>query len=155
MGMTTGDNNRFLRFWYEINDKKIGMKYRFYNKGGEYRRWFGNLNYVIDWDNNGMKVREFKGSTIRNDTYYFHKGISWSLITSSVSSFRSTEHIECVYGDAGPACFPTNNLFYYTLGLLNSKQTEVFLQLMNPTINLSSGVTALIPYIFSKKISME
>lgn len=147
MGMTTGDNNRFLRFWYEINPTKIGCQFQFYNKGGEYRRWFGNLSYVINWENNGSSVRNFSGSTIRNDTYYFKKGISWSLITSSISSFRSTEHIKCVYGDAGPACFPIDDLFYYSIGLLNAKPTEVFLTIMNPTINLSSGVTALIPYI--------
>ena len=147
MGMTTGDNNRFLRFWFEINLDKFEKKYQFYNKGGEYRRWFGNWLYVINWENNGIEVRNFSGSTIRNDNYYFKKGISWSLITSSKSSFRSTEHIKCIYGDAGPVCFPTNELYLYTLGLLNSKPTELFLKIMNPTINLSSGVTALIPFI--------
>ena len=152
MGMTTGDNNRFLRFWFEINLDKFEKKYHFYNKGGEYRRWFGNLLYVINWENNGIEVRNFSGSTIRNDNYYFKKGISWSLITSSKSSFRSTEHIKCVYGDAGPACFPADELYLYTLGLLNSKPTELFLKIMNPTINLSSGVTALIPFVKDENV---
>ena len=146
MGLTTGDNNLFLKLWYEVPNWKIGSKFQFYNKGGEFRRWYGNISYVINWENNGYAVRNFKGSTIRNDEYYFKKCISWGLITSSISSFRSTGEYSCVFGDAGPGCFPTPEEFYYTLAFLNSKPTDLFLSIMNPTINLSSGVTALLPY---------
>ncbi len=145
MGMTTGDNNKFLRFWYEVNKQKVGENYPFYNKGTEFRRWFGGIVNVIKWIDNGFEVRHFKGSTIRNDDYYFKKGITWGLITSATSSFRSTENYECVYGDAGPGCFPKPEDFYYTLAMLNSKPVDLFLNIMNPTINLSSGVTAQIP----------
>lgn len=145
MGMTTGDNNKFLRFWYEVNKQKVGENYPFYNKGTEFRRWFGGIVNVIKWIDDGFEVRHFKGSTIRNDDYYFKKGITWGLITSATSSFRSTENYECVYGDAGPGCFPKPEDFYYTLAMLNSKPVDLFLNIMNPTINLSSGVTAQIP----------
>lgn len=145
MGMTTGDNNRFLRFWYEIAFEKIGTIFQFYNKGGEYRRWFGNIEYVINWKNDGQEVKNFKGSTIRNDDFYYKKAISWSLITSSISSFRSTEMYKCVFGDAGPGCFPENDMFLYIIAYLNTKVVDRFLSIMNPTINLSSGVTAMIP----------
>lgn len=145
MGMTTGDNNKFLRFWYEVNKQKVGENYPFYNKGTEFRRWFGGIVNVIKWIDNGFEVRHFKGSTIRNDDYYFKKGITWGLITSATSSFRSTENYECVYGDAGHGCFPKPEDFYYTLAMLNSKPVDLFLNIMNPTINLSSGVTAQIP----------
>ena len=146
MGLTTGDNNLFLKLWYEVPDSKIGVKFYFYNKGGEFRRWYGNISYVINWEHNGAAVRKFKGSTIRNDEYYFRKCISWGLITTSISSFRSTGSYSCVFGDAGPGCFPAPEDFYYTLGFLNSTVTNYFLSIMNPTINLSSGVTALLPY---------
>ena len=145
MGMTTGENNRFLRFWYEIKKEKIGNKYQFYNKGGEYRRWFGNIEYVINWENDGYEVRNFKGSTIRNDGYYFKKSISWSLITSSMSSFRSTGKYKCVFGDAGPGCFPDDEIYLYIIACLNTKIVDGFLSIINPTINLSSGVASLVP----------
>ena len=151
MGLTTGDNDLFLKLWFEIEDKKINQKFYFYNKGGDFRRWYGNISYVINWENNGYDVRHFKGSTIRNDDYYFKKCISWGLITSSISSFRSTGDYCCVFGDAGPGCFPSNEWFYYTLAYLNSKPTNLFLSIMNPTINLSSGVTALLPYKQNKE----
>lgn len=152
MGLTTGDNNLFLKLWYEVPNWKIGEKFHFYNKGGEFRRWFGNISYVINWENDGFAVRNYKGSTIRNDEYYFKKCISWGLITSSISSFRSTGDYSCVFGDAGPGCFPSSEEFYYILAFLNSKPTNLFLSIMNPTINLSSGVTALLPYKVDKKL---
>lgn len=150
MGLTTGNNDRFLRYWYEVYSELIGTKFRFYNKGGEFRRWYGNINNVIDWENDGLGVRQFKGSTIRNDDWYFKKCISWGLITSSISSFRSTGDYSCVFGDAGPGCFPSDEQFYYVLSLLNSKPIDMLLSIMNPTINLSSGVTGLLPFKFGK-----
>lgn len=150
MGLTTGDNDRFLRYWYEVYNELIGTKFQFYNKGGEFRRWYGNINNVIDWGNDGFYVRQFNGSTIRNDDWYFKKCISWGLITSSTSSFRSTGDYSCVFGDAGPGCFPSDKHFYYILSLLNSKPIDMMLSIMNPTINLSSGVTGLLPLKFGK-----
>ncbi len=151
MGLTTGDNNRFLRMWFEIGREGIGKKYFFYNKGGDFRKWYGNLLNVIDWENNGYEVRNFKGATIRNDGYYFKKCISWGLITTSKSSFRSNEGYSCVFGDAGPGCFPCESDFDYTISCLNSKVVELFLTIMNPTINLSSGIVSEIPFIISEK----
>lgn len=150
MGLTTGDNNRFLRMWFEIVLEKIGEKYFFYNKGGDFRKWYGNLLNIINWENDGEEVRSFKGSTIRNDGYYFKKCISWGLITTSKSSFRSNEGYSCVFGDAGPGCFPHENDFDYVISCLNSKVVEYFLTIMNPTINLSSGIVSEIPFIISE-----
>lgn len=129
----------------KLINKKLAKIIPSINKGTEFRRWFGGIVNVIKWIDNGFEVRHFKGSTIRNDDYYFKKGITWGLITSATSSFRSTENYECVYGDAGPGCFPKPEDFYYTLAMLNSKPVDLFLNIMNPTINLSSGVTAQIP----------
>ena len=155
MGLTTGDNDRFLRMWYEIKRESINHKYWFYNKGGNYRRWFGNMTYVINWENDGFEVRHFKGATIRNDNYYFKKCISWGLITTAKCSFRSNQGYSCVFGDAGPGCFPEDGDFGYVIAYLNTKPTELFLSVMNPTINLSSGVTALLPFIMRSEAKDE
>lgn len=145
MGLTTGDNNRFLRLWFEISQKRIGEKFKFYNKGGEFRRWYGNILNVINWDDDGKEVKEFGGSTIRNESFYFRDCITWCLITSGNSSFRILGKNSCVMGDAGPGCYPDSATMMFVLSCLNSKPIDYFLSIMNPTVNLSSGVTALLP----------
>lgn len=159
MGMTTGDNGQFLRLWYEVTFEKIklnakdsyeakgsGAKWFPYHKGGEFRRWYGNNEYVVNWENNGTSLRNFPGSTIRNIHYYFHRAITWSLITSSLISFRYRP-FGFIFGDAGPAIFPKKANFYVLFGLLNTKIIQNISEIINPTINCSSGVVANFPYL--------
>ena len=148
-GMTTGDNEKFLRHWYEIDATQINHNYRFYNKGGGYRKWYGNIDFVINWSNNGYDVKSFNGSTIRNENYYFRPCISWNLITTDVISTRFLEN-NFVMGDAGPAFYDrANNIdnLYFTLALLNSNVSDYLLKIINPTINYSCGVMDSFPYI--------
>ena len=165
MGMTTGDNGQFLRLWYEVSNKKIKYdarnafeakeskaKWFPYHKGGEFRRWYGNNDYLVNWENDGEVLRIFSGSTIRNTTYYFKEAITWSLITSSIISFRYRP-IGYIFGDAGPAVFPQSADFYVLFGLLNTKITQEASGIINPTINSSSGVVANFPAIKSIKDS--
>ena len=159
MGMTTGDNGRFLRLWFEVLYKKIkfdacnnyeaqksSAKWFPYHKGGEFRRWFGNNDYVVDWENSGYELKAFSGSTIRNTKYYFCEAITWSLITSSIISFRYRP-TGFIFGDAGPAIFANSKDFLTLLGLLNTKITQNASAIINPTINSSSGVVANFPAI--------
>ena len=151
-GMTTGDNNLFLREWFEINFNKMAInnitnKWFPYNKGGGYRKWYGNLYNVIDWENEGSKVKEFKKSTIRNEQFYFRNCITWNLITTTNISVRYLD-IKSVMGDAGPACYNSDEqILKYTLGLLNSKVAHYLLNIINPTMNYSCGVMEQFPYI--------
>jgi len=148
-GMTTGDNNRFLRLWYEIKNTNVGTRYKFYCKGGGYRRWYGNLEDVIDWIDDGRRLREFKGATLRNEAYYFKKAVTWGLITSNLFSARAINN-ENVIGDAGPICVCSSDEFNYVLGYLNSIVSTYIMDFLNPTMNFSSGVVGSLPYITTK-----
>ena len=151
-GMTTGDNDRFLRRWYEIDSSQIHKKYRFYNKGGGFRKWYGNIDFVINWQGNGHKVKSYAGSTIRNENYYFRPCVSWNLITTDVISTRYLNDY-FVMGDAGPAFYDKNNdlnNLYYVLALLNSNVADYLLKIINPTINYSCGVMDSFPYVFGQ-----
>ena len=153
-GMTTGDNNKFLRMWYEISNLDIGSRYKYYCKGGGYRRWYGNGENVIDWIDDGRRLREFKGATLRNEAYYFKKAVTWGLITSSKFSARAISD-EYAIGDAGPICIPMETEYLYILAYLNSIVATYIMDFLNPTMNFSSGVIGSLPYIPSDNIDAE
>lgn len=146
-GMFTGNNDLWLKFWFEINSKKMLNEHKPYNKGGEFRRWYGNHEYVINWSNNGKDVINFKGSGNINPTLYFKPCVTWSLVTTYKPSFRLITDSEHVMGDAGPIAAVTQENMYYILGLLNSKYVEKVSELIAPTINFSNGVAGNIPII--------
>ena len=165
VGLQTGDNNKFLRLWNEVNYNKIGYnmsnsqealkskkKWFPYNKGGEFRKWYGNQEYLVNWENDGYEIKNFydeKGklrSRPQNTEYYFKESISWGLITSAGSSFR--------YFPKG-FIFDISAVSYFIekkereiLGILNSKYFLELSQIINPTINFSNGVFALLPALF-------
>lgn len=163
-GIDTGNNDLFLRFWYEINNEKQFIpkecplidddfkqkKWFPYNKGGNYRKWYGNNSYVLNWEYDGLKLKAFKGSNLRNKDYYFKKGITWSTVTSKESSFRYFE-----YGflfDNGGSCLFANEKLFFIQGLLNSIISKEILNIQ-PTINNQPGTIGLIPVIEPKSIS--
>lgn len=153
-GMTTGDNNKFLRMWYEISNLDIGSRYKYYCKGGGYRRWYGNGETVIDWIDNGRRLREFKGATLRNESYYFKRAVTWGLITSSKFSARAISD-EYAIGDAGPICIPMETEYLYILAYLNSIVATYIMDFLNPTMNFSSGVIGSLPYISSDNVTTK
>ena len=157
-GIDTGDNNIFLRLWYEVETTKrfipcgksctvndfSSCKWFPYNKGGNYRRWYGNNEYLLNWENNGQTLKNFKGSNLRNKDKYFEKGITWSTVTSGQSSFRYFD-----YGflfDNGGSCLFANNHLLYIQGLLNSAVSQELLTIQ-PTLNNQPGTIGSIPLI--------
>ena len=165
-GIDTGDNSIFLRFWHEVassmrytptgnpcTDDDFNKKKWFpYNKGGEYRKWFGNNDYVLNWAENGEVLRNFKGSNLRNQNKYFKKGITWSTVTSGNSSFRYFS-----FGflfDNGGSCLFSNEHLFYIQGLLNSKVARELLTIQ-PTINTQPGTIGSIPLILSEEDDIE
>lgn len=161
-GLATGDNDRFLRLWNEINYNKIGFgiensektieskkKWFPYNKGGEKRKWYGNQEYLVNWENDGYEIRNFydnKGklrSRPQNIEYYFRESISWGLITSSGSSFRFFPN-GFIYDVGGMSYFPNKNIYSY-LGILNTKIYNELTKIINPTINLQIGDVISLP----------
>ena len=169
-GQNTGDNNRFLRLWYEVPLQSIGFglaenytgygyKWIPYNKGGEYRRWFGNILYVVNWDKDGKEIKEYavirnKGKHwsryIQNLDCLYKKGITWSIITSGIFSMRYLPE-GCICDYAGCAIFPDEENIFYLLGLFNSTYAWYVLKILNSTINYQPGNIGNLPYIFSEK----
>lgn len=150
-GMFTGNNDLWLKFWFEVENCKIGKQFKPYNKGGTYRKWYGNNDYIVDWKDDGEDIKKYKGSGNINDKFYFIRCVTWSLITTGKPSFRLVDDKAHVMGDAGPtAIFGDDTKLYYALASLNSVVTEEASYVINPTINLSSGVGANLPLYIDK-----
>ena len=156
-GCATGDNNRFLRFWSEISHDKMcidsksvenalssGYKWFPINKGGEYRRWYGNQDYVIAFDKENYEILANMGNHLPSRQYYFKENIAWNMVTAGSISFRYFPS-GFVFNNAANACF-TNNI-NSVLGLLNSKFISYISGVLNPTVNLSNGVVNNFPYL--------
>ena len=146
-GMFTGNNDLWLKFWFEIGHDTLFNKFKPYNKGGEFRKWYGNNEYVVNWGNDGSDIINAKGSGNINTSLFFKPCITWSLITSYKPSFRIILDHEHVMGDAGPISLAKQTEMQYILALLNTKYTEAVAALIAPTINFSNGVAGGIPVI--------
>ena len=159
VGLQTADNARFLRLWFEPSYSRIGIgcenaalaarsqkKWFPYNKGGSFRRWYGNQEFVVNWEEDGKEIKEYKGAVIRNPTFYFKSSVSWGLIASNASSFRFYPS-GFIYDVAGMSLFAndTNNQLFL-LGSLNTKLAFKLVRLMNPTVNMQCGDIAKTPY---------
>lgn len=160
VGLQTADNARFLRLWFEPSYSRIGIgcenaalaarsqkKWFPYNKGGSFRRWYGNQEFVVNWEEDGKEIKEYKGAVIRNPTFYFKSSVSWGLIASNASSFRFYPS-GFIYDVAGMSLFAndTNNQLFL-LGSLNTKLAFKLVRLMNPTVNMQCGEIAKTPYL--------
>ena len=163
-GMVTADNPRFIRLWAEVSHRRTAFgipsredaadsasKWFPYMKGGSFRRWSGNMENVVNWENDGYELLHMKdegykvGSTNHNLEFIFKPAITWTKITSSDSGFRSNNE-GFLFDDASGLC-PTHsrNDHYTVLGLLNSPVTMYALRALNPTLNLNPGNLADIP----------
>ena len=147
-GMYTGNNSIFLRYWYEIDFNDFLKKFMPYTKGGGFRKWYGNNEYVIDWENNGERVKNYKRSGGVNDKYFFKKCCTWGALTSSKISFRGILTNNFVISNAGPALYPNDEDLLYMLGCLNTNVADYILNIMNPTLNNNPGVISNFPLIY-------
>ena len=173
-GLQTGDNNEFLRLWYEVDYSDIGLgikdkdeainsklKWFPYNKGGYYRKWYGNNEFIVNWENDGYDIKldkseklakgliEKKNSKCWNSEYYFRKSITWSFISSAKFGARYSPQ-GFLFDIAGSSVFPDDNDLYYFTAFLCSKLAFEFLKIQNPTLNFQPGNIAKMPIIISK-----
>lgn len=153
-GIHTRDNERFLRMWHEIDIKQSALllfthsaKWYAYNKGGLFRQWYGNNEYVVNWENNGQDIRNFPKASIGACTHFFEEGITFTFLTSSVNSFRYSPNGH-LYDMAGPCIYPNNkDEQWYLLGLFVSKLSPYYLNVINPTLNMPLGDVKKFPVI--------
>lgn len=157
-GFTTGDNNKFLRQWYEVSYSKINFAasdiddacqskaiWFPYNKGGAFRKWYGNNDYVINWYDNGFDIKAYGHLVPRSMKYQFRASISWSKITSSVSSFR-IKSAGTMFDVAGLSLFLRDEeISNYILALCNSCYAQKCLEFLSPTLNYETGHISSIP----------
>lgn len=138
-GVQTGNNNCYLRLWYEVNLVKINTKWFPYNKGGPYRKWYGNYDYLVDWECNGKRIKSEKNSCTRGEEFYFKLGITWSDVTSGKLSGRLLPE-GFLFDASGPSAFyEEEKLTYVGLGLLNTKFADYWSKILNPTMHFQSG----------------
>ena len=168
VGLQTADNNRFLRLWNEVSYNKIGYnmsnsqealesekKWFPYNKGGEVRKWYGNQEYLVNWENDGYEIKNFydeKGklrSRPQNTEYYFKESISWTDITSSGNSFRYYPK-GFLYDVTGMSYFINESKQKNLLGVLNNKLIYTITKILNPTLHLQIGDLVKVPYFIIK-----
>ena len=178
IGLVTGDSNRFLRFWNEVdfekinfkchsNDDSIKSKFKWfpYQKGGDFRKWYGNNSYIVNWYNDGQEMKEdnIEESTGRvkshnyNGDYAFKEALTWTKISSSSTAFRYVNK-GFMFDDAGPICHVKNDAINLVLGLFNSRVGLYYLSVLNPTLNTTPGNLLTVPFIdklLSKKEVIE
>ena len=160
-GMCTCANELFYRNWHEVNYRDIGFSilqseknidtyaYIPLNKGGSYRKWYGNLVEVVYWKFNGQKVKAYPTAQIKGEDYYFLPAITWSSITSGTLSFRYTS-VGFIFDQASNGVFPKTDMYCYFLGLLCSNTAMTLLTVINPSMNLLVGDIGSLPIIIKK-----
>jgi hypothetical protein len=157
-GLATGENDRFLKLWHEVNFAKIGFSMqsreqankstkRWFpcNKGGSFRKWYGNNDYIVNWENDGQEIREFKDnagklrSRPQNMEYYFRDGLTWSTLSSANLSMRYSP-IGHLFETKGSVCFFNDKeKLLYCLGLMNSIIVNKMLLILCPTLDFHEG----------------
>lgn len=154
-GLITGNNERFLRFWHEVVFEKTtiacGGKWSPYDKGGEYRKWFGNNWLLVNWERNGYEIKnykDFKGKQLsrpQNVQYYGKESITWTALTSGRFNGRYSPQ-GYLFDAKGSSIFPTKESIWNILSFLNSCVANYILSVMAPTLDYNAGVIARLPY---------
>ena len=151
VGLQTGNNDLFLKFWHEIEYDNItfnstdgrNIKWCPHNKAGEYRKWYGNAEYVVNWYNQGKKIKQCSGSRPQNTAFYFKSGFSWSDVSSGALSMRFWD-AGCIFDTCAPTLFASDSNIAL-LGLVNSKIGQVIMDIMSPTIHYTAGAMMRFP----------
>lgn len=167
-GLQTSNNSMFLRLWHEISHANIGffmpssdaacdsgLRWFPYNKGGDYRLWYGNNDYVVDWQNNGKRIKEYVANkypylngnvdyVVKDRGKYFLPSVTWSFVSSAYFGVRRSEQ-GFVFDVGGSSAFPKGGWINLITGFLCSKPAEVFINAINPTLNFQVGNVASLP----------
>lgn len=176
-GLATTNNDLFLRLWYEIQFTKIGLgcisqedalstkkKWFPVTKGGSFRRWYGNFDYVVNYEYSGKTICDYIDNTpgvrvksngrVINRELYFHKGMTWSTIASGPFGMRYVPD-GFIFETKGSMCFTSEELLPYLLGLYNSPVIQCFLQMLSPTLDYHEGPLGKTPVIITPTKEIE
>ena len=173
-GLATADNGRFLRLWYEVCNQNISFdctstedslaratRWFPYNKGGDFRKWYGNNDYVVNWENDGYEIKhnfDDNGklrSRPQNTQFYFKNGVTWTLLSSSNFGVRISES-HSIFDVNGMSAFSdSESMNRYILGYLASKVNFKILMIINPTLAFQAGDISKCPLIIKNENSIE
>ena len=173
-GLATADNGRFLRLWYEVCNQNIAFdctstedslaratRWFPYNKGGDFRKWYGNNDYVVNWENDGYEIKhnfDDNGklrSRPQNTQFYFKNGVTWTLLSSSNFGVRISES-HSIFDVNGMSAFSdSESMNRYILGYLASKVNFKILMIINPTLAFQAGDISKCPLIIKNENSIE
>ena len=161
-GLDTGENDKYLRLWHEVSFGKIGIEFessdRFtragkkwapHDKGGDFRRWYGNKDWIINWENNGFALHHSKAN-LRSEQFYFRKAITWGSLSSGKISFRDSDY-GAISNTAGSSIYADSEKFFYLIGFLNTNVAQMLLNFVAPTLNYSAGPVGTLPIVFDSK----
>ncbi|NKK70062.1 BREX-1 system adenine-specific DNA-methyltransferase PglX [Rhizobium leguminosarum bv. viciae] len=141
-GLDTGDNDRFMRLWHEVASNT--NKWIPCQKGGPFRKWYGNKDFLLNWENGGAELKRFPKSNLRNSHNYFKAGISWTRVSSAPPAFRYFDDGQ-LFESTGPCVFSKDIPVNAILGLLNSNFARVVLGMLAPSLDFQSGHVSKIP----------
>lgn len=166
VGLDTGNNDRYIKLWTEVEIDKIGFckksisefikskkLYVPHTKGGEYRKWYGNFDYILKFDSTAYEQLENSGNHLPSRQYYFREGASWTRVTSALFAIRYTPE-GMVFNSACPTIFSDHDNLFLVLALLSSKIINNFILALSPTLNFQAGEIRKIPIVnnFNQKI---
>lgn len=179
VGLATGNNDKFIREWYEVpydligfniedGEKMLTLPYKWipYNKGGSYRKWYGNREFVVDWYKDGMNIKNYKqkrllageiekkNSECWNREYYFKESLSWSKVSTSHFAVRYYE-TGFIFDVAGCSILELDNNIFYFAGLLNSSLKHIYIEALSPTLNFETGAIKAFPVIITLNNNAE
>jgi len=163
-GVATSDNDYYLLLWQEVDFTKAnisatsiddfhssGKRYAVYNKGGQYRKWYGNLDYLIKFDKQSFDILAQIGNKLPSKEFYFRRAITWSDISMRGVAFRY-EPEGSVFDGSADVAFADDKYFFYLLGLLNTKYVSELAAVLNPTIHFKLGDYRKLPFVFSEEL---
>lgn len=167
-GLATAENNRFLRVWWEVGTSRIGQNHTSrdgarnsnkrwfpYMKGGAALAWYGNQLFVLNWENDGCEIFAFRPrSVVRNPSYYFRSGVTWSDIASKGFAARLSPG-GFIHDVKGMTCFPSDKDRLFVLGLLNSRLAEFILGALNPTVSNQVGDIERLPVPDKRSVAID
>jgi type II restriction/modification system DNA methylase subunit YeeA len=183
VGLMTAENDLFVRLWSEVSHSKCGygfatredaaasgMKWFPYNKGGQFRKWWGNNTHLVNWENDGFDIRQDKlqklalgkclesNSKPKNTQYFFLPSVTWSFVSSAYFGVRYSD-AGAIFDVGGSSAFPSESDHYWVTGFLCSKQVFGFMKVMNPTLNFQAGNVSALPVLrnqlLDKKTQIE
>lgn len=161
-GLQTGNSERFIRKWYEVlitkvaiqldeNTKNAPCKWFLFNSGGAFKRWYGNIVDVVNWEDSGRDVKNTGKAIIPSEDRYFDEVISWNKISSGQMSVRYQPK-GIIPGDASPflhSISQNHEIILYTMAILNSKIAAAIVEILSPTLNFEVGNIAEIPFVIN------